>query len=267
MNWYIISQIGERRKWEKFPPNRQREFPFMHEPGYERKAKPFLGEEAPTEYDFDYNLYHVTTNLQGVVGSGRLKSRLELGGVVGLGGGLVNEAPHLISVTYSYGKAAQIYDDLKFVCEIVSGKVQAHTIFNSFDFDEMESGFLESVMLEWINRKIIKKYLNGEMSEQEFELLLDREITDSERIYSFWKDLEEAKIESMLEVFENSADIIDLGVTGFTGSFEDMKKINPSQIAILQIIARKNSQPEHIPTELELRFRPADLRVVKYLKP
>lgn len=82
MNWYITSQIQERRRWEKFPPNLQREFPFMHEPGYKRKAKPFLGEEVPTEYDFDYNIYHVTTNLQGVIGSGRLKSRLELGGVL-----------------------------------------------------------------------------------------------------------------------------------------------------------------------------------------
>jgi len=237
------------------------------EPIYQRKATPFLKEEAPTEYDMDFNFYHVTTNLSGVISSGRLKSRMELGGVVGLGGGAANEAPNLISVTYSYGKASQIYSDLKFVCEIVSGKTKAHQIFNSFDFDEMEEGFLKGVLLNWIDKREVKKYLNGNTSQGDFESLLNKKINNPESVYSFWKDLENAKIESMLEVFDNSSDFIDLGVTGFTGSFEDMRKINPSQIAILQLVARKNSNPYHIPTELELRFHPEDLRVIRYLRP
>ena len=269
MNWYIISQVQERRKWEKFPPNRQREFPFMHGPGYQRKAKPFLGNEAPEGYDIDYNLYHVTTNLSGVINSQRLKSRKELGGVVGLGGGWSNEASHLVSVTYSYDKASSIYYDMKFVCKIVAGDVLASEVFNYFDLDYVEEDDVKEAVLVSlsIDESEVDRYWDGDMPNGEFNALLNLKASGSKSVYAFWKRLEEAKAESVSNSYSFSSDFVDSGVTGFTGSFEDMKKINPSQIAILQLVAKKGINPHHVPEELELRFRPQDLRIVRYLQP
>lgn len=268
MNWYLTSQTSEKaNKWQKYPPNRQREFPFMHEPGYQRKATPYFDVDNPAGDDVDYNLYHVTTNLSGVVSSGRLKSRMELGGTVGLGGGARNEASDLISVTYSYDKALSIYHDIKMVCEIVSGGTTASEIFNSFSFEEHEDGKLRNVLSEWLDSKDISNYLNGNMYEQDFLAILNKHIFSPSDVYSFFQKLEDIKVEDTLENLDNYDDIVDTGVTGFTGSFADMVKINPAQIAILQLVARKGAAAEHEYLELELRFRPEDLRVVRYLQP
>ena len=46
-------------KWSSFKP-RQREFPFMHEPGYNRKADTYLDKDViDPEYESgtDFNLY------------------------------------------------------------------------------------------------------------------------------------------------------------------------------------------------------------------
>jgi len=49
---------------------------------------------------------------------------------------------------------------------------------------------------------------------------------------------------------------------GFTASKKQMAKIDPNQIGIVKVEAKKSAKPEHIAEENELRFNPSDLRVV-----
>lgn len=267
MNWYISSLKVEAEKWNKFPPNAQREFSFSHEPGYMRKALPFLGDEAPVDTDYDFNLYHVTTNLAGVIASQRLKSRKELGGNVGLGGGVMNEAPHLISATYDYSRAVKIYDDIKLVTQIVRGQVPAHTIFNSFSFDWEDDSELNDVLSNWLPGKTIKAYLDGEITDDQMGQELDRVITGGENCYLFMQQLEQAVSGREEQELEYSWEAYQSQTTGFTGSYKDMLKIDPAQLAILQLAVKKNAKTQHVPMEAELRFRPEDVRVIRYLQP
>lgn len=265
MNWYIIAQSEE--KWQRFPPKRQREFDFMHEPGYYRKATPFLDQEY-AEQELDYNLYHVTTNLSGVIASERLKSRNELGGAAGLGGGAMNEAPHLISVTYDYNRARKIYEDLKLVCEVVRGQVPAHTIYDfvvsdSFGFDESKR--LRNVLRSHLPEDVSRGIWKGELPEE----AMDEHIVGGRDLYDFMQALESAAAEHEIEGQDYADEIggLTLSITGFTASFENMLKIDPGQIAILQLAAKKNAKPHHVVGEMELRFWPEDVRVVRYFKP
>jgi hypothetical protein len=96
----------------------------MYEPGLAHKSTPFMDPDMiADEYEegTDFNVYHVTTNLAGVLSSGGLKSRDELGNV-GLGGGWKNEASNMISTTYDYNRALGIYHEMIYVAEIVKGK-------------------------------------------------------------------------------------------------------------------------------------------------
>jgi hypothetical protein len=60
---------------------------------------------------------------------------------------------------------------------------------------------------------------------------------------------------------------LEMSNIGFTADFSAMTKINPSQIAILQLAAVKGADTEHVSTEKELRFRPGDLKVIRYFQP
>lgn len=266
MNWYRRAIEDE---WRRFPPNAQREFPFMHEPGYNQKALPYLGDEAYglRDYDINYNLYHVTTNLQGVISSGRLKSREELGTNVGLGGGPLNEAADLVSTTYSKDRAVQIYDDIKFMSELVAGRVPASQVFFSFDFDEADDRKVAAVLEEWLDYKDIEPYFMGEMTNEDLGALLNGHVIGGESIYEFWQRLENIQAEVDMELAENADDLYHTDMTGFTAPYGAMTKINPSQVAILQLVARKGARTQHVPMEMELRFRPEDLRVVRVWQP
>lgn len=269
MNWYIVSQ-----KWEKFPPNRQREFQFMHEPGYNRKAPSYIGEDYDYMLDgmeFDFNMYHVTTNLPGVVNSGRLKSRMELDdSQIGLGGGVFNSGFSLVSVTYDINRARQIYDDIKFVTEIASGSVKAHDVL--FAITEKVYGFDESpefyeIISSRVGDELYRKYLQNDVSWEEVERVFDGSFSGGKELYDFMTYLE--GVITTWDGFNNeySEDFSPMPSTGFTASFEEMQKINPTNVAILQLVARKGAKAEHVPEELELRFNSSDLRVVRVLQP
>jgi hypothetical protein len=264
MNWYVLAQVKD---WQRFPPNKQREFPFSHEPGYNRKATPFLGDETP-DAEYDFNLYHVTTDLPGVIASERLKSRSELGGNVGLGGGPGNDAPHLISTTYDYSRALKIYEDMKMVTSLVRGQVPAHTIFNSFSFDWEDDSELSGILRNWLPSQTVKKYLAGDITDDQLGQELDKVITDGPKAYLFMQQLEQGVAGREVQESEYSSEgMYASEITGFTGSFEDMLKIDPARIAILQLVVKKNAKTQHIPMEAELRFNPLDVRVVRYFQP
>jgi len=259
MNWYKKSQ----QNWSSFP--RQKMFPFIHEPGYNRKSTGYLDKDLiANEYeeDTDFNIYHVTTNLSGVISSGGLKSRKELGNI-GLGGGWQNEASNMISVTYDYNRALKIYNEIKWVCDIIKGNAKAYDIWHSVTeslYDPWEYKSVKNVLYNFLPKNIAKEIEEG----QEDENTLDKYITTPKQKYDFFTSLEQ----EVALVEGQSEDTYDSSVIGFTGSFEDMLKINPSQVAILQLVVRKDAETEeHIPMEKELRFRPQDLQVVRYYQP
>jgi hypothetical protein len=251
--------------WSSFRPGRQKEFPFSHEPGYSRKATNFLDPDyldPDQEQETNFNLYHVTTNLAGVKMAGRLKSRRELG-IVGLGGGAQNEAPGMVSTTYDYNRAREIYEQIKFVAEMVRGQGSAASAFDAATVglhDAYEDREIINVLEDFLPAKVLKKLLDGEIDETE---TLNRYINKPRDVYKFFQDLESAVsgIEAQGEYTYHMSTI------GFTGSFEDMLKINPSQVAIIQVAARKDASSPHIPFEKELRFSPQDLRIVRYFQP
>jgi hypothetical protein len=51
--------------------------------------------------------------------------------------------------------------------------------------------------------------------------------------------------------------------SGFTMPYEVFSRINPENIGIVEVMARKDAKPEHIPGELELRFRPEDIMLLQ----
>ena len=265
LNKYVLKFNKEKLQFEAWSPfaPRQRELPFMYEPGLQRKAgkymdRSYLSPDDEKEYE-NFNLYHVTINLAGVLTAGGLKSRAQLG-TTGLGGGWEDEAKNLISTTHDSGRARLIYDGILWVCSIVQGNARASTIWSDTtgyydDYDEVVK-----VIYDFIPKKIAKEMKDGNVSWDE---MLDKYITTPQQKYDFFKKLEQAIVAAELENDET----YELSPVGFTGSFEDMLKINPSQVAILQLAVRKGAWSEHKPLEREIRFRPQDLRVIRYTKP
>jgi len=250
-------------EWTSFKPGRQREFPVMYKPGMLRKATSFVDpdmvdpEEEAFE-DVDFNLYHVTTNLSGVKKSGRLKSRSQLG-VIGLGGGPAD----VVSTTYDYSKARNLYSDMQFITELVAGKVRASLVWSVLteQLTDYEIEELLPVPLYYLQTKEDRrKFIDGN------EEILDRHLMKPKDIYEFYQELEEAVVNIEGER-ELAGDPHFQSVPGFLGGFEQMKQINPANIAIIQVVARKGAQSETIPEEKELRFKPDDLRIIRYFQP
>jgi len=256
VNWYKLSQ------WQKM--RRQREFPFAHEPGYFRKGKPWIDPEyveyEAEQYNDQLNLYHVTTDLPGVISAGKLLSRKELGYKnIGLGGGIKNEAASMVSATYNYSKALQIYETLKHTIDIAHGKVKASDIFNSFWGQTPHDEALDEVLNDFLPDGAIQEIDTTGNS----DAIIDQHIKGPKNIYNFFQKLEQKILWEELQ----QDDTYNISQAGATADFDSVMKINPANIAILQLVAKKDAQPEHIPIEQELRFLSQDLKVVRYLQP
>jgi hypothetical protein len=253
-------------EWSSLRPP-QREFPFMHEPGYYRKAAPFLDKDMfnrDEEAEFEnWNLYHVTTNLSAVRASGRLKSRAELGQHNwGLGKSRYDN-PRMVSTTHDINRARQIYDQMKLVTELARGLVPAHIVWDMTTdalYEPWDHPEIKNVLKSYLPRQIYKSMAEGEIEEVE----MDKYIKTGAAIYAFMQSLESA----VAEIEEDSnRDTNELSIMGFAANFEDIKQIDPKQIAIIQVAARKDAQSEQNPQEREIKFFPQDLKIIRYWKP
>lgn len=250
--------------WSSFKPGRQKEFPFRHEPGYNRKAHDFLEKDfldQNLEYDTDFDIYHVTTNLPAVRASGGLKSRSELG-TQGLGGGGRNEAPDMVSTTYDYDKALKIYEDIKMVAEMAAGQVtasQAFAMATEHLYEPYEVPEIVSALRNRLPEEIFRGIMEGELQENE----MDRHIPPGRETYEFMQDLEDAATSHESQ----SDDFYDRGTTGFTAPFDDVATIRSQNVAIIQLVARRGAKSQHIPGEKEIRFKPEDLKTMRFSQP
>jgi hypothetical protein len=253
--------------WRSFQPGQQREFGFQREGPWVRKPDPWVPEEMRFENweEERRNVYHVTTNLAGVKQTAGLRSRAQLGqgGTTGLGGGYKNEAGHLVSTTYSYQKAREIYDGLQYMCSIIRNEVPASQIMGGLlggtFFDDLEDREIRNVLLKYISKK--------ELRDENFDIdaALDSRITTPEAKYDFYIALEDAVMQAESE--SHAPRDYPSQRVGFTTDFGTMRNIKCDQIAILQLAVRKDAESEYVHEEQELRFDPDDLRVVRYYQP
>lgn len=256
VSWRIASD------WQSFLPRqraRQRTFPSIRQKKWNRKPDTYL---RPPDYqelkeNEDYgpilqNIYHVTTNLAGVKSSGRLKSREEIG-TSALGGGRWDT----VSATYSYNKALEIYKQLHFMSRVARGQVSALDVleelgdlFGIYDWESCPD--VMDALSHWVPYQDIE---SGDLENQ-----LYKRFRNPKNIYEFYQYME-GYFESC-----NTDQAISSRV-GFMADFADIQKIDPSQIAILQLVVRPGVEAEHVREELELRFNPRDVRVVRWLQP
>lgn len=252
--------------WQNFP--RQRLFSWMHEPGYNRK--PDIGKEETHEDYLPQNIYHVTSNLAKVIASGRLKSRSELG-VSGLGGGPKNESPRTISATYDYNRALSIYHEFKYVLSIVRGAVKPSQIWSSFEsnnhqheffngddgYDDMQEGgqAVWDLLLQYgVSQQTLE---SGDDPGPE----LDTHVKHPKDIYEFYQECENV----FLDMGQDHDQASPMNVIGFTADYATMKRIDPNQLAILQLAIKKGANFEHVANELEIRVAPEDVAIVRYI--
>lgn len=263
MNWFKLAQ-EEQTQWNSFP-YRQRELPFQSQPEnpYQRK---FVPDDTPDEYD-KHNLYHVTTNLPAVVRDMQLKSRAELGGNhVGLGGGIENEAPNKISLTYNWEKAKSIYNDILYVSKIINGNVLASDIYNRLsaynsnsDFESLNH-FDEVLMDLGVPKKVLFE------AEDQIPLILNKRVKTPHQRYEMFQALERALIEDS-KLDQSDDTVWTTPTTGFTMGFMSMKALNPANVAIIQVVVRKNANIEHVNDEMEVRVSSSDVSIVRWMQP
>jgi len=251
--------------WESFP--RQRQLPFMNWPEnpWMRKGASFVEEE----YESD-NLYHVTPALDKIKQTLVLKSRAQLGHQTGgLGGGGQGLAPSKISLTYSFSRARELYDQFQFVAAIVGNRIKASQIWssvsslsNDYYYDEETLSHTDEVLIDYgIPKSLV---VNGE--EQKIAVVLDKKIKTAKAKYEFFQALEKAVLEDN-QPEDHSEYVYTTEVVGFTEPFEQMKQLNPKQIAIIQVVVRKNARIEHVSEEMEIRASPKDVAIVKWFQP
>ena len=131
-----------------------------------------------------------------------------------------------------------------------------HPFFDDFELTMDESRAVFDLLRQWGIPK--KNIMDGDM-----DAVMDKKIVGPENIYRFFQELE--------TIFHDAGGDYDnatpQNVIGFTGDFDAMRRIDPRQLAILQLAVKKDAKVSHEPIELELRINPEDVAVVRYLQP
>lgn len=260
-------------EWKKFPHQKLLPFAQDHENPLYQYAKPFLGSDyedfglEDSQYE-PQKLYHVTTNLNGVKAKLALKSRQELGNkTIGLRGGPSNMAPNMVSLTYNYSRALEIYEGLKFVTQIAENKILASEIYSyassdNYDYydDETLSNVDEVLVSFGVPKKVI---LSGDTNA--LDTILNRKITTPKQKYEFLQELENARIDDDKVDYSDTVEFQQ--VIGFTAPFESIKNLKLDQIAIVQVLLRKHANTEHYWQEAEIRVSSQDIAIIRYIQP
>ena len=154
-----------------------------------------------------------------------------------------------------------MYEQLKMVVEMTKGKVPAHQAWNMVD-NPWDKQQYRNILRSRVPIKIYKAMKADTIPEEE----MDKYINTPAKIYDFFQSLEAASV-----AIENSYDDPDRSpereTIGFVADFEDMVRINPNQIAIIQVVARKGAHSNHVNQERELRFSPEDLKIIRWEQP
>jgi len=220
---------------------------------YSDRASDFVSEDylPEKESEGDYaKLWHVTTAKDKVLAEG-LKSRRQTGSV-GLGGGINNEMPGKVSVTFDEAHANQIASRMRLAVDAAQDKVTPQHVLDQMISDVGISddtpyevadalGAPEEVHEDW---EKFNEWFNENYKQEDAYELVQKLDDAAAHIYA------DAEATTPFRV-------------GFTASKEQMAKIDPEQIEIMEVEARKGAKAHHVGAEAELRFDPADLRIKK----
>lgn len=236
--------------------------PYEKEP--ENATKASMEKEAPAEYTSDPSafvkedylpeednrgLFHVTTAADKVRAEG-LKSRKQTGGM-GLGGGYNNQAPDHVSVTFDEGHANNIANRMRLAVQAARDEITPQKAL-----DEM----ISDAQLDDMEPQEVAQALHApEETYDDWDKFNEwfNENYPKGSAYDLVQELDD----KMPQIFSgNEGAPVRVG---FTADKEAMAKIDPEQIEILPVEARKGAKPQHIHDEAELRFKPEDLRVRK----
>jgi hypothetical protein len=233
-------------------------------------------------------LYHATTSFRAVMKEG-LRSRRQLGGIVGLGGGWHQYAPDLVSFVPTYGGAVVIADAMIVMARVLREEIGAgtaarlalgwmdfpeHSVYqDSFELMDYEEGGRDE--------------LRGLLREVADALSLDTQLIDPLDLADrrAWLDLlderapvldaEAARGRWVYEGIQTAEDLVSkhfwpkdsevfqcAPFVGFTATAEQFARVDPRDVGIVWAEARVGADVDLFPIECELRFRPEDVRVV-----
>lgn len=238
---------------------------FSHDPNDHPDIKKVVEQYTPEGQDEEEwidGFYHVTTNLPAVLHWGALRSRKQLGNVPGLGPGVEGHGTRQISITHNSQKAYSIYNGLIFATQVAHGMVLPSAIFDEIT-TKMGIDNIEGVVKNFLSGYVNKKFLKEENLDKLGDALNNNKfLKNHENLYDFMVGLEDActNFQSDWELGGPSER------TGFTIPYDIFSKINPKNIAIIQLQVRKNAPFDSEPLEQELRYAPDDIKILKVIE-
>lgn len=230
----------------------QQEFPFMMDfkppvnvgelpLGFSNDARNFGLADYIDDSD-ETGMWHVTTAKDKVLAEG-LKSRRQTG-LKGLGGGVGDQSPDKVSVTFSYAQASAIAERLETAALCATNQISLSDVIDQFSVSDDSPYFvaqsLQAPSQTWEDWDAFDEWVNQEYAGQAYRLLqdLDDNARDTETEWQYGQRV------------------------GLTSEESEMAKINPDQIAILDVAIRLNADVEHIADEAEIRVHPEDVWVI-----
>ena len=223
--------------------------------------------------DSGTGFFHVTTNLPAVLAEGRLRSRKELraAGVqgAGLGGGIRDEAAHLISVGLTLDGAMRVMGATRLMADAVHGRIDSKTAMKALDKSLAPALDLIDSAADWMGEDPDRDEFNVANGYDETKGTLEWDVlqaTPGPELYTALTQYEE-HIANTLLVWESEGYLDTdehpcVQPVGFTEPAHKFERVLPENIGLVQLAARRTARPDPVPGECELRFRPEDLVIV-----
>jgi GNAT superfamily N-acetyltransferase len=275
--WAMESWVGRNCKFAQSKPDdgkqigQQLMLPFHDPSEYTTKPTdvvPDLMDYAPEGAEADdwvSGFWHVTTNLPAVLSSGELRSRSQLGGAVGLGGGGADAAPDKVSVTHDRQKADSLASAMRFAADVANGLAKPSLILSEFmdmhgAMDDISRYSTPNLYGTLLSHGVPRKMLGDEPAAG-LEAWLDANVQGGQARYEFMQAVDEALLQDAEQLNAHGAE--PGAYSGFTMPYEAFSAINPKNIGIVQVMVRRDAAPEHVPGEAELRFDPNDVMLLQ----
>jgi len=219
-------------------------------------------------------LFHVTTNLPAVLAEGRLRSRRELQAAnvasAGLGGGVANEAADKVSVGVTRDGALRVLKAVQLMADAVHGKIDSERALVAMNEVLEPSLHILNYAAEWMEEGELDSREYGAASdyvERQYELA--QAVADAvpgPSLYNALQDYEglitETIVDWVREMYVELDEAQCALPVGFTEPSHKFARVQPENVGLLQLAARKTARPEDVPGECELRFNSDDLVIV-----
>lgn len=237
----------------------------------------------------DAGFFHVTPFARQVIECGALKPRCEVE-VVALGGGINHEAPDLVSTTVSKIQAEKLAHALRVMAKAAHGLIAPHAAmiemleWTDVNWYEIEEGAAANYKLPALDVDLLDLEVMIGLRKQEpadVSTWVSRLREQADRIdrivlsgpqrnsgqatYEWLRDVE-SRLFSIHAEHTPNFDIDPSPVVGFTAPWDRFTQADPENVAIFQLEANVKKWADLVPPELEVRFAPEDLRIVREIR-